>query len=75
MYATSDLSAMYKSQIPSVKRTVSLVDKKFAVIEDELTTNSQFTKVRWNMDHKWTETGFAIKRQWFARTGCIKVLM
>ena len=49
MYATSDLSAMYKSQIPSVKRTVSLVDKKFAVIEDELTTNSQFTKVRWNM--------------------------
>ena len=49
MYAMSDLSAMYKNQIPGIKRAVSLVDKKYAVIQDRITTNSQFTKVRWNM--------------------------
>ncbi|MDO4948989.1 MAG: heparinase II/III family protein [Bacteroidales bacterium] len=49
MYAMSDLSAMFKDQIPGVKRAVSMVDKKYAVIQDQFTTNGQFTKVRWNM--------------------------
>lgn len=49
MYAMSDLSEIYKDQIPEVKRAVSLVDKKYAVIQDHLTTKRQFTKVRWNM--------------------------
>ena len=49
MYAMSDLSAMYKDQIPSVKRAVSLVEGKYAVIQDLFTTNGQFTKVTWNM--------------------------
>ncbi|MDO4948998.1 MAG: heparinase II/III family protein [Bacteroidales bacterium] len=49
MYAMSDLSAVYADQLPGVKRAVSLVDKKYAVIQDQFTTNGQFTKVRWNM--------------------------
>ena len=49
MSAMSDLSAIYKAQIPGVKRAVSLVDKKYVVIQDRLTTDNQFTKVSWNM--------------------------
>ncbi len=49
MYAMSDISAVFADQIPGVKRAVSLVDKKYAVIQDLFTTNGQFTKVRWNM--------------------------
>lgn len=49
MTAMSDLSAIYKDQIAGVQRAVSLVDKKYAVIQDRLTTNKQFTKVSWNI--------------------------
>jgi len=49
MYVMSDLSAMYNDQMPGVKRAVSLVDKRYAVIQDQFTTNGQFTKVTWNM--------------------------
>ncbi|MDO4948997.1 MAG: heparinase II/III family protein [Bacteroidales bacterium] len=49
MYVMSDLSAMYADQLPGVKRAVSLVDKRYAVIQDQFTTAGQFTKVRWNM--------------------------
>ena len=49
MSVMSDLSGIYKKQIPGVKRSVSMVDKKYAVIQDQLTTNSQFTKMRWNI--------------------------
>jgi len=49
MYAMSDLSAIYKNQLPGVKRAVSLVDGKYAVIQDQFTTSKQFTKVTWNM--------------------------
>ncbi|MDO4948999.1 MAG: heparinase II/III family protein [Bacteroidales bacterium] len=49
MSVESDLSAIYKDQIPGVKRAVSLVDKKYAVIHDQLTTAGQFTKMTWNM--------------------------
>ena len=49
MTAMSDLSELYKKQIPGVKRAVSMVDKKYVVIQDQLTTNRQFTKVRWNI--------------------------
>lgn len=60
IYAMSDLSELYKSQIPGVKRAVSMVDKRYAVIQDQLTCSSQFTKVRWNMlteAERVTETG------------------
>lgn len=49
MYAMSDLSAMYGDQIPGVKRAVSLVDGKYAVIQDLLSVGPLFTKLRWNM--------------------------
>ena len=49
MSAMSDLTALYKKQIPGVKRAVSMVDKKYVVIQDQLKTGSQFTKVRWNI--------------------------
>ena len=49
MYAMSNLSAMYRDQIPGVKRAVSLVEGRYAVIQDCLTTGPHFTKVRWNM--------------------------
>ncbi len=49
MYAMSDLSAMYADQIPGVKRAVSLVDGKYAVIQDLLRCGGRFTKVRWNI--------------------------
>lgn len=49
MYAVSDLSAMYADQIPGVKRAVSLVDGKYAVIQDRMTCGTRFTKVRWNI--------------------------
>ena len=49
MCVMSDLSAMYADQIPGVKRAVSLVDGKYAVIQDQLTCSKRFTKVRWNM--------------------------
>lgn len=49
MSVMSDLSAIYKDQIRGVKRAVSLVDNRYAVVQDRLTTNNQFTKVRWNM--------------------------
>ena len=49
MYAAGDLSAIYADQILGVRRAVSLVDKKYAVIQDQLSTAGQFTKVCWNM--------------------------
>ena len=49
MSVMSDLSELYKKQIPSVKRAVSMVDKKYVVIQDQLKTSDQFTKVRWNI--------------------------
>ena len=49
MSAMSDLSEIYKKQIPGVKRAVSMVDKKYVVIQDQLTTSSRFTKMRWNI--------------------------
>ncbi|MDO4948995.1 MAG: heparinase II/III family protein [Bacteroidales bacterium] len=49
MYAAGDLSAIYADQLLDVRRAVSLVDKKYAVIQDQFTTAGQFTKVCWNM--------------------------
>ena len=58
MYAMSDLSAMYADQIPGVKRAVSLVDGKYAVIQDLLTCGGHFTKVRWNIASEATSVTF-----------------
>ena len=58
MYAMSDLSAMYADQIPGVKRAVSLVDGRYAVIQDMLTCGGHFTKVRWNIASEATSVTF-----------------
>ena len=45
----SNLTPVYEGQIKEVKRAVSLVDKKYAVIEDEITSTSQFTMLTWTL--------------------------
>lgn len=49
MYAISDLSEIYKNQLKNVKRGVAIVDSKFAVIRDEITTLEETTNIKWNM--------------------------
>jgi Heparinase II/III-like protein. len=49
MSVMSDLSELYKKQLPGAKRAVSMVNKKYVVIQDQLKTGDQFTKVRWNI--------------------------
>lgn len=49
MYVTSNMSSVYSDQIKSLKRTFSMIDKKYVVIEDQIETMAQFTKMTWNM--------------------------
>ena len=49
MFATSDLSNVHREQAKSVRRGVALLNKKYVMVEDEIETLSQYTKVRWNM--------------------------
>lgn len=49
MYVVSDLTPVYKDQVKSVKRAVSLVDKKYAVIEDLIETSKRYTMMTWTM--------------------------
>jgi len=48
VYAMSDLSALYPSQVAAYKRAASVVDKRYVVIQDVVSTD-QATKMRWNM--------------------------
>lgn len=45
----SDLSKLYVGQVEKARRTVSLVDKRYAVIEDEITTGKNFTMLTWTL--------------------------
>ena len=47
--ATSDLTPVYAGDMKSVKRSVSLVDGKYAVIEDVVEPGPQFTMMTWTM--------------------------
>ncbi len=49
MYVVSDLTPVYKEQVKSVKRSCSLVDKKYGVIEDEIVSKNRFTKMTWSL--------------------------
>ena len=49
MYVISDLTPVYKEQVKRVERAVSLVDKKYVVIEDCVETNEFFTMLTWTM--------------------------
>ena len=49
MYVISDLTPVYKEQVKRVERAVSLVDKKYVVVEDCIETNEYFTMLTWTM--------------------------
>ncbi|HEX6892914.1 MAG TPA: heparinase II/III family protein [Chryseolinea sp.] len=48
-FAVSDLSTIYAGQLANVIRGVAIVDQRYVVIDDELTTLDKPTKVRWTM--------------------------
>jgi hypothetical protein len=48
-FAVSDLSTIYAGQLASATRGVAIVDQSYVVVQDELTTLSKPTKVRWAM--------------------------
>lgn len=45
----SDMTPLYYKQVEKVRRGVSLVDKKVAVIEDEVMPGKNFTMLTWSM--------------------------
>ena len=49
MYAISDMSSVYETQLASAKRGVAIVDQKYVVIRDELVAPNKPTTVRWTM--------------------------
>ena len=49
MFVTSDLTPVYNDQVKKAERTVSLVDLKYATIEDRIETGNRFTKLTWTM--------------------------
>lgn len=49
MYVVSDLTSVYEKQVKNVKRAVSLVDKKYVVVEDLIETNEHFTMMTWTV--------------------------
>ncbi|MDP4681036.1 MAG: heparinase II/III family protein [Cyclobacteriaceae bacterium] len=49
MYATSDISSLYKGQLKSAERGAGVVDGLYTVIRDEIETLDNSTKVRWKM--------------------------
>ena len=49
MYVISDLTPVYEGQAESVKRSFSLVGKRYGVIEDEIVSKDRFTKMTWTL--------------------------
>lgn len=49
MYVVSDLTDIYKGQVKGVKRAVSLVDRKYGVVEDLIDAGKEFTMLTWTM--------------------------
>lgn len=49
MYAISDISPVYSTQLTSARRGVAIVDQKFVVVRDELVAPDKPTTVRWTM--------------------------
>lgn len=49
MSVVTDLTDVYKGQVKGVKRTVSLIDRKYAVIEDLIEAGKEFTMLTWTM--------------------------
>jgi hypothetical protein len=49
MYAVSDLSTVYETQLASANRGVAIVDKKYVVVRDEIVADNKPATVRWTM--------------------------
>lgn len=49
MYATADLSALYRESVSGVRRTVSMPDKSYVIIQDRIETGGESVQMRWNM--------------------------
>ncbi|WP_106827858.1 heparinase II/III domain-containing protein [Parabacteroides pacaensis] len=49
MYVIADLTSVYEGQVKSIKRSVSLVEKKYAVVEDRIEAPKRFTMLTWSM--------------------------
>ena len=49
MYVVSDLTPVYAGQAESVRRSFSLVGKRYGVIEDEIVSKDRFTKMTWTL--------------------------
>lgn len=47
--ATTDMSAVYKNAVASAKRGVAIVDEKYVVVKDEISSNDKGSVVRWAM--------------------------
>jgi hypothetical protein len=49
MYATSDISSLYKGQLKKAVRGAGVIDGSYTVIRDEVETLDNATKIRWNL--------------------------
>lgn len=49
MFVSSDLTPVYEGQVKGVKRTVTLKDKKYVVVEDQIDASGRFTMLTWSM--------------------------
>jgi hypothetical protein len=47
--ATTDMTAVYKNAVASAKRGVAIVDERYVVVKDEITSNDKGSVVRWAM--------------------------
>jgi len=47
--ATVDMSSVYQNSVAAAKRGVAVVDQKYVIVKDEITTSDKPTVVRWAM--------------------------
>ncbi|HEY4290923.1 MAG TPA: heparinase II/III family protein [Puia sp.] len=49
MYATTDLSEIYKGSLAGAQRTIAIVDKKYVVVSDIIRASDTAATIRWTM--------------------------
>jgi hypothetical protein len=49
LYAITDLTSVYKTQLKAVQRGISIIDQKYVAIRDEIETGDSSSIVRWTM--------------------------
>ena len=48
-FVKTDLTPVYAGQVDKVERTISLVDNDYLLIEDEIMTGKNYTRMRWTL--------------------------